>query len=333
MNKSIVLGILLLIAGSTQAECNRHVTDNNHILIDPGAEKQLESIGFKRQEIIESLKATSIPEAHGCWSSASGNFDGQLLSIGIAQWNYGQKSLQPLLRRYKDSYKEIQIFESEIARLMPTYGATIFSKGCLRDDLTKDCEDFLKSVQILRDGKPTGKLKDDFSSEMNALFESDLMTQIQADNYVKILTSVTSDLKRLFPKKTPSPLQTKWAIDTKVQQGGFPDNKDLNRIRDKIRNLPSDRSKGALYAVLKWYEGLCEGIDQQGTEYDCEHNKTAWPRLIESGKNDPDTLELILFSHLRSRIAKAESGLYQANTFQRRAKIIFGGGSVHGYVN
>jgi hypothetical protein len=42
-----------------------------------------------------------------CFSGLSGDFDGQGISFGVLQWNFGQKSLQPLLREMRDQHPDI----------------------------------------------------------------------------------------------------------------------------------------------------------------------------------------------------------------------------------
>lgn len=41
-----------------------------------------------------------------CFAGVSGDFDGQGISFGVLQWNFGQGSLQPLLRRMFSGYPE-----------------------------------------------------------------------------------------------------------------------------------------------------------------------------------------------------------------------------------
>jgi len=54
----------------------------------------------------------SIPD---CFSGLSGDFDGQGVSFGVLQWNFGQKSLQPLLREMCDQHPDIMksVFQSQ----------------------------------------------------------------------------------------------------------------------------------------------------------------------------------------------------------------------------
>lgn len=46
---------------------------------------------------------TAIPD---CFAGLSGDFDGQGISFGVLQWNFGQGSLQPLLKRMVADYGE-----------------------------------------------------------------------------------------------------------------------------------------------------------------------------------------------------------------------------------
>lgn len=45
-----------------------------------------------------------IPE---CFAGLSGDFDGQGISFGVLQWNFGQDSLQPLLKQMTDKYPKV----------------------------------------------------------------------------------------------------------------------------------------------------------------------------------------------------------------------------------
>ena len=55
-----------------------------------------------------------------CFSGLSGDFDGQGISFGVLQWNFGQKSLQPLLREMCDQHPDIMksVFQSQYDMLV-----------------------------------------------------------------------------------------------------------------------------------------------------------------------------------------------------------------------
>jgi len=59
----------------------------------------------------------SIPD---CFSGLSGDFDGQGISFGVLQWNFGQKSLQPLLREMRDQHPDIMksVFQNQYDMLL-----------------------------------------------------------------------------------------------------------------------------------------------------------------------------------------------------------------------
>lgn len=306
------------------ADC-RKSSDNSHVIIAKDALDQLEKIGLNRDGILAGMVETSVPESKGCWAGSAGDFDGQKVSVGIAQWNFGQGTLQPLLKKYKQSYSNNELFEFEVTKVMPTYWRNIFDKGCLNSKVTKQCSDFLKLQQS---GK--GKLNEAFKSEIDALFESETMIQLQADEYIRLLGSVKDSLKRLFPDAAPVGIQIKWAIDTKIQQGKFAGDEDIKRIRNKWISSSVEGKKRTLLGTIKWYEGLCETLDQDGIKYDVDYNVKAWSALVNKNVVSETQSDLILLSFLRSRVSDGKGGLYQADTFQRRLKIILGVGSVHG---
>lgn len=328
------IGVVLILSGlaslSIAQNACRKVTDNSHILISEKALNDLKVLHLSRTDILKAIEAASIPETHGCWGSATGNFDGQIVSVGILQWNYGQKTLQLLLRRYRASFPNQAQFSSQIKQLMPEYGEKIFRDECLRDNLTKECLDFLSEQQGNHN-----QLTDEFRRELNALFESDLMTQIQVDSFVTQLSALKTHLQWLFPSPqfAITPLRVKWAIDLKVQQGGFPNNTDIQRIRKTWTFADTNKRKSIIAGVLTWYQGLCNSYDQDGVRYDCGYNIKRWSELNKNGQINDEAADLILMTYLRSRTAVAKSGLYQADTFQRRAKIAVGQGSVHGMKN
>lgn len=61
----------------------------------------------------------SIPD---CFSGLSGDFDGQGISFGVLQWNFGQKSLQPLLCEMDDRHPDIMksVFRDQYDTLIKT---------------------------------------------------------------------------------------------------------------------------------------------------------------------------------------------------------------------
>jgi len=150
------------------------------------------------------------------------------------------------------------------------------------------------------------------------------MVQIQTDHFVRLLTSISDDMARMFPPKA-TPLQIKWALDTTVQQGRkhFPREGDIYRVRNESKQIASDeKRRHALAAIVHWYSGLCETIDQGGIRWDCSLNQNLWHSKIQAGGITQEQFDLFYLSFLTSRTSAGMGGYWQALTFERRATIV-----------
>lgn len=254
-----------------------------------------------------------------------GNFDGQLVSVGLAQWNYGTGSLQPILKTWLHSFRSRKAARRELTRLAPVYGALLFSKPCLSVPVKQQCSD-----GILAAHGADGKLNPIMIAELTALFESDPMLQIQLDHYLQLLELVRADLERVFPQGPIALRKVRWAIDTRVQQGKLPPDEDIARLRRKLAAMPDYERRPRLDAIFSWYEALSRSIDQDGIGRDFQWNVEQWRCLMEAGQIDDEQYELLSITFLRSRTATGNAGRWQALTFSRRAKIVLGVGSVSG---
>jgi hypothetical protein len=321
----VSFAFLLLAQSAAQATC-RKVDASDNIRIDLVALKILATVGIDRAIVFESLKNVSIPETDGCWAGVSGNFDGQLLSAGVLQWNYGKNSLQPILLAYRRQFATEATFETQRDRLMPNYGKLIFSTSCLTTPIKDDCVAQLKGLET---NDEQHRLIKPFQSEFDALLESNEMLQVQTDQFVRLLGAVRDDLMRLFPNRVPSSRQIKWAIDTKVQQGGFPTNDDIQRVRNAWSSLAEVEQQRKLLSLIKWYEGLSDAPDQDGT-FRYQTNAEVWTKMIIGKQLSAEQIDLLQLTFLKSRTAQGQSGRWQANTFQRRAIAVFGAGCVAG---
>lgn len=331
---SMLLGLILVGAfpavaqsptvAEIAATCRR-VGDEHFIRIDPAAAAQLSEIGLDRAAIFARMAETSIPETMGCWAMPVGNFDSQLISVGMSQWNYGTGSLQPVLEQWRDSFGSRRRFREALRALAPTYGRLLFSRDCLVVPVRPPCRD-----GILAAHDAEGRLLPALAAELTTLFESDAMLQVQADAYVRLLLNVRGELMRIFPSDPISMRKVRWAIDTIVQQGRFPADEDIARLRRRLAAMPPAERWPRLRAIFAWYVALAETIDQDGIARDYEWNLAQWSCLIDRGRIDPEQYELLHLTFLRSRTAVGNSGRWQALTFSRRAKIILGVGSVSG---
>ncbi|CAN5400525.1 hypothetical protein BH09PSE4_BH09PSE4_14140 [soil metagenome] len=293
--------------------------------IDPAAAARLATIGLNRAAIFARMAETSIPETMGCWAMPAGNFDSQLISVGMAQWNYGTGSLQPVLERWKKGFHSNGRYKRALKALAPTYGKLLLSKDCRKVPIRDKCR-----AGILAAEDSTGHLSPLLEAELTAIFESDAMLQVQADTYVELLDAVRLDLLRVFPAGNITMRKVRWAVDTKVQQGFFPNDEDLARLRGKLALLPPAERWPRLRAIFDWYAALGRSIDQDGISRDYAWNVAEWSCMIDRGLIDPEQYELLNITFLRSRTAIGNSGRWQALTFSRRAKLILDVGSVSG---
>ncbi|MGE4264550.1 MAG: peptidoglycan-binding protein [Desulfovibrio sp.] len=63
--------------------------------------------------------------APGCFATVTGNFDGQGMSFGALQWNFGQGTLQPLLQKMFTTHPDVasRIFGDNLAQLRQAISA------------------------------------------------------------------------------------------------------------------------------------------------------------------------------------------------------------------
>jgi len=295
------------------------------IRIDPGAAAQLAGVGLDRAAIFERMAETAIPETMGCWAMPVGNFDSQLISVGMSQWNYGTGSLQPVLERWRDSFGSRRRFRAARATLAPNYGRLLFSRDCLAVPVREACR-----ASILAAHDAQGRLDPVLAAELTAIFESDAMLQVQADAYVERLLFVRAELLRVFPTGPITMRKVRWAIDTIVQQARLPPDEDIARLRQRLAAMSPAERWPRLRAIFAWYAALAQTIDQDGIARDYAWNAEQWSCMIDRGLIDPEQYELLHLTFLRSRTAIGNSGRWQALTFSRRGKIILGVGSVSG---
>lgn len=319
----MILWLSLAILGNSAAQAScRQVGDVQSVNISDVNLRALAAMGFDRARVFELLRATSIPETQGCWGSATGNFDGQIVSAGVLQWNYGQNTLQDLIRAFRGKFATQAEFDQALALLAPTHGSLIFSAPCTQRPIAPQCR---RTILGLQSG---GRLDPVLASEFEALFNSDTMLQIQVDDFLTRLTSLRAQLAAIFPAE-PTPLQIKWALDTQIQHGSFPAVANIREMRSRAARLNPAQKREALLSVLRWYDGLCGSVDQDGCRLDRAFNVQTWAARITGGV-DEIQFDLLNLSFLRARVAGGDGGRYQANAFQRRATIIFGIGSLAG---
>ncbi|WP_060482951.1 hypothetical protein [Pseudomonas sp. NBRC 111119] len=330
--KAILISVVFLLGAISahQAkadDCFKVLPDNSDIAISPDVLNRISSANLKANDFYRVLMVVANYETNGCWAGATGDFDGQLLSAGIMQWNFKSGSIQPLIKRYKEKFKTEEEFIVNRKRLMPNYGGQFFDVSCRSIPVKDKCSEFLR----INTDSVSKRLKPDFRREVNALFDDLVMRQIQVDVFGRSLTSVLDDLSRVYKAPKPKAWQVAWAIDIKTQQGGkFPKDASIKRVKDSIAsNAPGERSK-QVKGIIMWYHGQCLSGDTDGVKNDYEYNVGLWNDLAEKIVEDSTREEAVHYTYLISKTAANIDGRYQPDAFQRRATIVFGKGSVHG---
>lgn len=76
-----------------------------------------EPLDYRILALTASFETGSPPPR--CFSGISGDFDGQGISFGVLQWNFGQGSLQPLLDKMDERHPEVmqEVFGGHLDRL------------------------------------------------------------------------------------------------------------------------------------------------------------------------------------------------------------------------
>jgi hypothetical protein len=323
---SIIVCSLLLSAfamRTADAGC-RTVGPVDSVKISPQDILALNALGFDRSAVFDALKVTAQFETSGCWGGATGDFDDQIVSVGALQFNFGKGSLQKVLVKYKNNMGPK--FVSELKQLMPQYGAIVFSDACLSTSPSSKnaCRKMIYGDKTEQD------LPSSWKEEFDNLFNTDEMIQIQVDRFVALIESVKDDVTRLFGAGNSTARRVLWTIDSKVQvTHPFPSDSLVKRVRSKWSGLKPDEKRTSLLALVDWYQGLALSVDQDGARKNVDYNSKHWREAIQSNAVDAEQAELLNFTFVVSRIVNGKDGLYQADTFQRRAKIALGIGKVH----
>lgn len=320
----LVPGVVLMalsLASTSHAECLR-VGADPQLTIDPMVVDALSASHLVTEDFYGIMHVVARYETDGCWAAPTGNFDGQWLSVGVMQWNLGRRSLQPILARFAAKYPDD--FSVIRDRLMPNYGARLFDHSCLAEPIELKCQRFLTEqyVGANRDLKPALK------RELDQLFNFPVMRQLQVDYFGRSLTRVIDDLQRVFAESSPEAWQVAWAMDLKTQQGRFPTDASIKRIRALRTAMPSERQQ-KLIGVIDWYRGECTTGNAAISNEDCQYNIDTWTGEITSERVTIPRQEAVHFSYIVSHTAANDDGRYQPDAFQRRATIAFGKGSVH----
>ena len=289
-----------------------------------------EKASLTKNDLLETLHAVTDVETKGCWAGITKNIDGQVLSAGVFQWNYGQGSIQPILGEFKSRFERHE-FKDILINHMPKHGRDVFSAKCLALKPKKEahpCE-----ILLLDKSDPKGKeLAPEIQAEFTKIFESNIMVEVQMDEVIRKMDRTLRNAQKLFASKQVTKTQFYWLLDLAVQQGGI---SNLDKFAaDAKRAVEFGASKDKAHrdmtvkGILAWYAGLAFSPDQDGIQCDWKYNLEKWRLLLDGERLTDEKYQLLIMTWLRSRTAAGQSGRWQALAFQRRAKIALGVGSV-----
>lgn len=87
MLSALVIVLILATArpGHASAAVCREIADEPHFLLNTAGDAALDKINYSRADVFAAIHFTSLRETGGCWGGATGNVDGQILSVGALQ--------------------------------------------------------------------------------------------------------------------------------------------------------------------------------------------------------------------------------------------------------
>ncbi len=232
------------------------------------------------------------------WSAVTGNFDAMGVSLGVLQWNLGQGSLQPLVRKSG---------KASVDATMPTIGAGFWAASA-------PGADWRSIVAAWHDGK---MLKPAARRELRAFTGSAPFVAQQIDASSKVADAAYG-LAKGWADKDPMfgtvsrPLFC-WFFDVMTQNGGL---KGLTITElDKFRASTSD----PVALVCDW---LASRPATVAGAHDAHRNAPLW-----HAAGDPREVSLLLLSYLR---CLKSTPTWQVDVLNRKGTIARRTGWVHG---
>ncbi len=180
-----------------------------------------EPLAYRILALTGSFETGSPPPQ--CFSGVSGNFDGQGISFGALQWNFGQGSLQPLLNKMNEQHAEI---------MEDVFGEHLETLRTVLDSSWDEQLEWARSVQDL-DRYVLDKSWGSLFKELGCQKE---YRQIQVDT-ARGLYEAAVGLARDYGLNSERAVAL--MFDIKVQNGSISDFTQ-QQIRDDFDALPDD---------------------------------------------------------------------------------------------
>ncbi len=214
-------------------------------------EELIMTVNYKYSNLSSNLKNrilnnTGFFEGDNGYSQITGNFDGQGISFGIIQFNFGQGTLQSLLEDYIDDYKD-EFYE--------IFGRT---KGDKLKDVVKNYskKDQIKWADSISTGKNNYSVKSEWKKAFEEMGESRNNIKIQkeyAKQYFVKALSYAEDFKIVTTQGLA------FLFDQAVQEWSFEKGsstiaKELRDSRYEYRHMEGEElpEKDALSIIYKY---------------------------------------------------------------------------------
>ncbi|MDP4175971.1 MAG: peptidoglycan-binding protein [Bacteroidota bacterium] len=167
-----------------------------------------------------------------CFAALGNNFDGQGISFGVLQWNFGQNSLQPLLRKMNCTYPGIC---KEALGFLYTDFERMLNMN------SKDQLAWSKSIQYIHveSGKTRWSIDTEWTKAFKALGLTDEMICIETEAagiVYKNALSLASDYQVSTERGVAL------MFDILTQNGKLDKNGAGSRIKDDFRKISNDLS-------------------------------------------------------------------------------------------
>ncbi|MGE8096620.1 hypothetical protein ACQKP6_01400 [Pseudomonas fluorescens] len=313
--------------------------------IPPTCSRQSAPIGLPidappAKKIIESDASTNVAKAalrlvysieNGLpdpYLAVTGNFDGQGLSLGLIQFNFGG-SAQKVFS---------QIPHEVYSRTMPKFGESLY-KAVHASSTTS-------SIQLLT-GMQTGngrvwRVNKDAKSELEAFLGS---PEVRSAQDQAVAVEYQAAYSRAYQwaaargSKNPSPREIATFMDNQVFSGGALGSIWIEQAKAFRASFDND---GKMIAFVSQWLLSCPytGPDLLWGREDAQHNAEAWTKVFPIGSKLSDERALLFaFGFLRALTANGpptqkgqpeQHGIFKAQVVERRGLIALGAGTANG---
>ena len=211
------------------------------------------------------------------FAAVTGDFDGEGLSCGALQWNVGQGTLQPLVKRAG---------EAAVMAHMPIHGAAFWAA------MAKPIPETLADV---RAWQAEGRLDPAFAQELAGFLGSPEMRREQRAAARTIAQKAFAEAERWAASRgaTPSQPEFCWFFDCVTQNGGLK-GLGLADVRAFIAGNPAPET-----AICDW---LRERAPPEFATRDCRRNAALW-----RGATPDQNRDLFVLSYLRALKCASQS--------------------------